>query len=86
MKENVGRTDQALRAVAGPALMGLGYVQLGGRNGSLAGLSTMLGGALLAESAVTRVCPISRAFGLDTRDPALRQRDVESCSQALMKG
>jgi hypothetical protein len=35
MRENVGNFDRSLRAVAGPALMGLGYTRLGGRYGRM---------------------------------------------------
>ena len=45
MKENVGRTDQLWRAVAGPALMMTGYMWLGGRKGRAAGIASMSWGA-----------------------------------------
>jgi hypothetical protein len=67
MKENVGRVDQSFRAVLGPALMVLGYSRLGGRFGSLKGLATLVAGATVIESAVTRVCPLNALFGVDTR-------------------
>ncbi len=67
MKENVGGWDQVMRFVAGPGLMALGYFGLRGREGRLPGLLAMVGGALMAESAVTRVCPVNRMLGLDTR-------------------
>lgn len=86
MKENVGRKDQVVRAVAGPAIFGLGYTSLGGREGNPAGLMAMVSGAMLAESAVTRVCPLNRALGIDSREPALRMRDAESASHELMLG
>ena len=38
MRENVGGMNQMVRAVAGPALMALGYTRLGGRNGELGGI------------------------------------------------
>lgn len=66
MRENVGGADRAIRAVAGPALMLLGYTRWGGREGAPVGLLLMLGGALLAESALTRVCPVNEALGVDT--------------------
>ncbi len=75
MKENVGRIDRMARSIAGPALMALGYRQLGGRTGHRAGLAAMVGGALLVESAVTRVCPLSALFGVDSRSPGERARD-----------
>jgi hypothetical protein len=67
MKENVGRTDQLLRAAAGPALMLLGYTRLEGRRGRALGLAALVGGALVVESAITRTCPLNALLGLDTR-------------------
>ena len=66
MRENVGGADRALRAVAGPALLALGYARLGGGSGRLPGLLAMLGGALITETAITRVCPLNEAMGIDT--------------------
>jgi uncharacterized membrane protein len=67
MKENVGTTDRVVRSVLGPALLVLGYRRLGARRGRLAGLATMIAGTLVIESAVTRVCPLNAALGIDTR-------------------
>jgi hypothetical protein len=86
MKENVGRRDQVVRAVVGPALMGLGYTALNGHKGSLAGLGAIVGGAMLAESAVTRVCPLNRMLGIDSRDEALRMQDAEGAAAELTQG
>lgn len=66
MRENVGGADRLMRVVAGPALLALGYSKLGGRGGALPGLLAMLGGALITETAVTRVCPLNEALGVDT--------------------
>lgn len=66
MRENVGGADRAMRAVAGPALMALGYARWGGEEGRLPGLLAMLGGALVTETAITRVCPLNEALGVDT--------------------
>ncbi len=66
MRENVGGMDRTVRAVAGPALMALGYARLGGRSGALGGLLALLGGALITETAITRVCPLNEALGIDT--------------------
>lgn len=66
MRENVGGADRAVRAVAGPALMALGYARWGGEQGRLPGLLAMLGGALVTETAITRVCPLNEALGVDT--------------------
>lgn len=67
MRENVGGRDRRLRGIAGPALLFLGYNAFGGRRGRLKGLAAMLGGALLTETAITRVCPLNSALGIDTR-------------------
>ena len=66
MKENVGGTDRALRSIAGPALLSLGLTRLGARSGRLAGLLAIVGGALITETAITRVCPLNEALGVDT--------------------
>jgi hypothetical protein len=75
MRENVGRVDQVARWIAGPALMSLGYRRLGGRRGRKAGLAAMVGGALLVESATTRVCPLNALMGIDSRSEVERARD-----------
>ncbi len=66
MRENVGGADRAFRAVAGPALIVFGLTKLGGSRGAPLGLLALVGGALLAETAVTRVCPVNEALGVDT--------------------
>jgi hypothetical protein len=67
VRENVGREDQALRSVAGPAIMAMGLWKLGANRGKPAGLAALIGGALILESAITRVCPVNKALGIDTR-------------------
>lgn len=67
MKENVGTEDRIVRSLAGPALFGIGYTRLKGRNGKAAGLATMLFGALLIESAITKVCPLNAMLGINTQ-------------------
>jgi hypothetical protein len=67
MKENVGTADRVARALVGPALMRLGYARLGGHYGRVAGLAAMISGALIIESAITRVCPLNALLGIDTR-------------------
>ena len=67
MKENVGRIDQTLRSVIAPVLLVLGYTTLNGKRGGTIGLIAMISGALLVESAITRVCPINALLGVDTR-------------------
>ncbi len=68
MKENVGKKDRLIRSIAGPALIGIGYTALDGRKGNIAGLATIVAGALLAESALTKVCPVNGILGIDTRE------------------
>lgn len=67
MHENVGTMDQTARFVAGPLLMGLGATMLGGLRGHLKGLLALVAGAMVLESAITRVCPVNRLLGIDTR-------------------
>ncbi len=67
MKENVGNTDQTMRAVAGPLLLTAGYAFLGGKKGKLGGLMAMMAGALITETAITRTCPLNELVGIDTR-------------------
>ena len=66
MKENVGGADRVTRAIAGPVLLAAGYTRLGGSRGALPGLLAMIMGALLVETAITRVCPMNELLGIDT--------------------
>jgi hypothetical protein len=68
MKENVGKLDRSMRSVLGPLLMAVGYTLLRGRQGRPAGLAALVGGALVIDSAITRVCPLNAALGVDTRE------------------
>jgi hypothetical protein len=75
MKENVGRKDQALRGVTGPILMAMGYWLFGGNKGQIFGLFALVLGALIIESAITRVCPINALVGINTKEsPSMRER------------
>jgi hypothetical protein len=67
LKENVGRTDQAIRAVVGPGLVIAGLTLLEGKRGRPLGLAAMLGGAMISETALTRTCPLNGLLGIDTR-------------------
>jgi uncharacterized membrane protein len=67
MKENVGSTDRALRSIAGPALVLAGITRLGALQGRVTGLIALLAGALVIDSAITRVCPVNSVLGIDTR-------------------
>ena len=75
MKENMGKQDRTARSVLGPSLIVLGYLCLEGRKGKPLGLISMLAGATLIESAITRVCPLSAALGIDTRSAQEKIRD-----------
>jgi len=66
VKENVGRVDQAVRSILGPALLALGATHWGGRRGRVTGLAAMIAGALVTETAVTRTCPLNALLGVDT--------------------
>jgi len=77
MKENVGTIDRIARTVVGPVLIYLGYEKWGGKRGELKGLLNIVGGALIVESAITRVCPVNGLLGLDTRGEKVRSRDRE---------
>lgn len=67
MKENVGKKDQLIRSFIGPGLMVLGYYFLKTKKGKLGGLTSIITGTLISESAITRVCPVNEFFGIDTR-------------------
>lgn len=67
MKENVGKKDQLIRSFIGPGLMVFGYYLLKDKKGDLPGLTSVVLGSLIAQSAVTKVCPVNYFFGLDTR-------------------
>ncbi len=78
MQENVGSKDRLARSIVGPALMAMGYIRWGGDRGEVGGLTAIVAGTMLVESAVTRVCPLNALFGLDTREPELVQRDLQA--------
>lgn len=67
MKENVGRTDRIARSIIGPGLMMVGISWLSGSSRNWPGIAALVGGTLILESAVTRVCPVNALLGLDTR-------------------
>ena len=66
MRENVGGRERALRAAIGPALVLWGWTVLGPAQRKSGPVALMITGALVAETAVTKVCPVSAAFGIDT--------------------
>lgn len=86
MKENVGKLDRIVRSVMGPSLVVLGYSRLGGSKGHPVGLLSMIAGAGVIESAITRVCPLSRALGIDTRSEAQAFDDTaEALDEAVQE-
>lgn len=66
MRENVGGMDRTMRLALGPGLLALGYTALGGDRGRAPGLLAMIAGALVTETAITRVCPLNEVLGVDT--------------------
>jgi hypothetical protein len=77
MRENVGGWDRRIRSVAGPILLGVGARLLARRRNPVArlmarraspigGVAAVLAGALLSQTALTRVCPMSSALGINT--------------------
>lgn len=73
MKENVGAREQAVRALIGPLLMGRGLR----RRGRLGGLLTLLTGAAITQTALTRVCPVNRLLGITHRERGGRAEGAE---------
>lgn len=57
-------------------LLGLGYALLGTRKRHWLGLATVVGAGMLAETAISRVCPANYVLSLDTRSKKLRRRDA----------
>ncbi|GAB2772181.1 YgaP family membrane protein [Salinimicrobium soli] len=82
MKENVGKKDQLIRSFIGPGLMVLGYFFLNGKNGNLGGLTSIVAGTLITESAITKVCPVNEFFGIDTRKK--KKSPVKRIKEALI--
>jgi hypothetical protein len=66
MKENVGGWDRRIRSIAGPILLGVGTRMLTRRKSPIGGVAAMLAGAMLSQTAMTRVCPMSAALGINT--------------------
>jgi hypothetical protein len=66
MRENVGGAERALRATIGPALVAWGWLVLAPARHKSGPVVLMLTGALVTETAVTKVCPVSAVFGIDT--------------------
>lgn len=67
MQENIGRVDQVARGLIGATFITLGYMVFGAQRGKWGGLLSVIAGALVAESALTRVSLVNRLFGIDSR-------------------
>lgn len=65
MQENVGNADRLLRMGIGASLVTAGLLRL--QKGRLGPALLFASGALILESAITRVCPINSLLGIDTR-------------------
>lgn len=85
MTENVGRTEQIIRGAGAVALLAVGYTALGAREGRLPGLLTLVAGAIVLETAVSRVCPLSAAIGIDTRTSRERLDDLRRAERAALE-
>jgi hypothetical protein len=66
MQENIGNLERWLRVAAGGALV-LGGARALGARGALAPALVLASGALVLETALTRVCPLNALLGVDTR-------------------
>lgn len=67
MQENIGRVDQVIRGLVGATFLALGYKVFGAQRGKVGGLISMIAGALVTESALTRVSFFNRLFRIDSR-------------------
>lgn len=85
MRENVGSWDRVLRSFLGPSLLLVGYSGLGGRRGRTGGLAAMIVGAVLTETAITRVCPLNYVLGVNTSDRGRRLRSMRAIRQLRKK-
>lgn len=65
MQENVGNADRLLRIGIGVSLISVALTRL--KRGRLGPALLFASGALLLESAITRVCPVNSLLGIDTR-------------------
>lgn len=66
MHENVGRIDRWLRFAVGGGLMLAGTRALSSRS-TLTPALLLATGAVILDTAITRVCPLNGALGIDTR-------------------
>jgi hypothetical protein len=76
MRENVGHTDRIVRSILGPGLFAVGLHQLLGSR--WLGLLGVVAGTLVTETAVTRVCPLNTALGIDTRSTMEKTQDFRA--------
>jgi len=63
---NVGRFDRNIRLGLGLVLVAASFFMLGGP-GTTAGLLTIIVGAVLVVTALTKFCPLYKLLGLSTR-------------------
>jgi len=66
MTANVGNMDRIVRGVAGVVLILLPFLTGFGAGGTLLTWGAVVVGAILALTAVFRMCPIYRILGLNT--------------------
>ena len=89
MQENVGQIDRWVRFALGGALV-LGGLRALTRRRTFGGALALTGGALVLESAITRVCPVNALLGVDTRswDGAAEQLrlSADNLRQGLANG
>jgi hypothetical protein len=71
MQENVGSLDRWVRLAAGGALM-FGAARALGARGALAPALVFASGAMVLQTAVTRVCALNALLGIDTRSSSTR--------------
>ena len=76
MKENVGRIERIVRIAVGSSLVAGSLSQLH-RHPVLSVLGSVAG-ALVVETGVTRVCPLSAALGIDSRSTTERMQDFRT--------
>lgn len=67
IRQNMGRLDRTVRAIAGIALIPIGLFALGGWQGSLVGILVVAVSALPLATGLTGFCPAYVPFGISTR-------------------
>lgn len=77
MRENVGRVDQSFRVALSGLLGALAVAKYRKGARPLVPAALFVASSLVLESAITRVCPMNRLLGIDTRSKKERERDSE---------